>query len=312
MANQMDKLGTKDFANLFGTTEDRVRDTAGEMIDSIDLRISKLEGVERDRLILEVLKKINSPVLKDAGCHREEEWEAGWRENLEEFVRSGFDLRLLVPKYYKQRVPIRLLGEYVMPAQPDFVYQYTRIFRAWLFREYFESCRHVYEFGCGTGHNLMHLAELYPPKQLYGFDWAKSSQEILTIAAQHFRLNIQCGSFNFFAPNMEIRFEPGGGVFTFGALEQIGAQHERYLEFILQKKPQICIDVIGIQELYDPDCLFDYLALSYHTRRSYLSGYLTRLRELEASGAIEILKTHRQMFGNLFDDPYSYIVWRPL
>jgi SAM-dependent methyltransferase len=312
MANQMDKLDGKDFATLFGTTEDSVRDTAGEMIDSIDLRIRKLDGVERDRLILEILKKINSPEIKDAGSHRKEDWEAGWRENLEEFIRSGYDLRLLVPKYYKQSVPIRLLGEYVMPAQPDFVYQYTRIFRAWLFREYLEPCTHVYEFGCGTGHNLLHLAELYPVKPLYGFDWAKSSQEILTLAARRFRLNIQCGSFDFFAPSKDIRVEPGGGVFTFGALEQIGAQHERYLEFILQKKPRICIDVVGIQELYDPGSLFDYLALLYHTKRNYLFRYLTRLRELEASGAIEILKTHRQMFGNLFDDPYSYIVWRPL
>lgn len=312
MTEIMDRLGISDFADLFGTTEHRIEETAGELIESIDLRIHRVAGAEKDGLMLQVLKRINSPELKDSGSHREEDWEAGWRENLEEFVRSGYDLRLLIPKYYKQDVPIRLMGNYVLPKQPDFVYQYTRIFRAWLFREYLAPCSHVYEFGCGTGHNLVHLAELYPAKVLHGFDWARSSQEILRIAARHFSLNIECGPFNFFAPDHSVRIESDDGVLTFGALEQVGKGHERYLDFILQKKPRICIDVVGIEELYNAECLFDYLALLYHARRNYLSGYLTRLREMEACGKVEILKAHRQRFGNLFDDPYSYVVWRPL
>lgn len=308
----MDILDAADFARLFGATTSAIRAAAGELIDAVDLGFRRIEGAERDKLILQILKRIHASDLKNAGSCRKDDWESGWRENLREFVESGYDLRLLIPKYYKQNVPIRLLGEYVLPAQADFVYRYTEIFRAWLFREYLGPSTSVYEFGCGTGHNLFQLATLWPDKLLFGFDWARSSQDILKTVAQHFGFNLKCGSFDFFAPQEDIRFESGSAVFTLGALEQIGSAHQPYLDFLLGRKPQLCIDVAGIHELYDPDNLVDYLALLYHTRRNYLRDYLTRLRALETSGRIEIVKIHRQRFGNLFDDPYSYIVWRPL
>jgi hypothetical protein len=104
---------------------------------------------------------------------------------------------------------------------------------------------------------------------------------------------------------------PKSAVMTFGALEQMGQEHGKYLDFILQKKPEICVDIAGLAELYNENDLFDYLALRYHKRRNYLDGYLTRLKELELEGTVQILKTHRQKFGNLYDDPHSYVVWKP-
>ena len=307
----MDKLSNKSFAELFGTTETKIKQTAGALIDSIDLHVTQIEGSERDNLIISILKRIISPELKNAGDHRETDWEDGWRENLNEFVQSGYDLGKLVPKYYKTNIPIRLNRAYILPAQPDFVYRYTQIFRAWLFQEFLADCRSVYEFGCGTGHNLIHLAELYPDKTLYGFDWVKSSKEIIQIVAKQYGLKLMGGTFNFFDPDETLTFDPLSAVLTFGALEQVGSNHRRYLDFILKRKPLLCIDVVGIHELYDEAYLLDYLALLYHKRRNYLDGYLTRLHELEEIGKIEIVKTHHQLFGNPFDDPYSYVIWRP-
>jgi len=307
----MKRLNDETFAELFGTTKNNVKQFVGSRIDSIDLNFKVMEGRERDELILSVLKKINSPELKNAGGHREVDWEDGWRENLDEFVHSGYDTEKLVPKYYKSNVPIRLNREYIIPVQPDFTYKYTEIFREWLFKEYLAEYDAVYEFGCGTAHNLIHLAELYPEKHLFGFDWAKSSQEIILEVEKQNGLKIKGGKFDFFNPDESIIFEQSSVVFTFGALEQVGSKHEAYLDFILKRKPDLCIDVIGIHELYDQSDLLDYLALQYHKRRNYLHGYLTRLQELAAAKKIEIVKIHRQMFGNLFDDPYSIIVWKP-
>jgi SAM-dependent methyltransferase len=308
----MDKLTARDFAKLFGTSEVAIRRVAGDLIDAIDLRYMTLDGVARDDLILASLKRIHSSELKNAGEHRLTDWEEGWRENLIEFVQSNYDPRKLVPKYVKQNVPIKLNREYILPAQPDFVYQYTKIFRAWLFQEFLANCELVYEFGCGTGHNLFHLAELYPDKKLHGYDWAASSQEIIQIINEQFDLDISMGMFDFFNPTAELTFEPGSAVLTFGALEQVGPNHERYIDFLLRRHPIICVDVIGIHELYDVAYLLDYISLQYHGKRNYLSGYLTRLRELEAAGKIEIVKLHHHLFGNPYDDPYSYIVWKPI
>jgi SAM-dependent methyltransferase len=318
MQNSMNQVTTErrqlkdeDFAALFGTTEEKIRQSAGFLIDAIDPGYGIIQGSDRDQLILQILKRIHAPDLKNAGDHRKGDWEDGWKQNLEEFVGANFDLSKLIPKYYKSNVPIRLNREYVLPAQCDFVYKYTQIFREWLFKEYFREFESVYEFGCGTGHNLVHLASLYPEKSLYGFDWAYSSERILQLIGSQFGMKIRGGRFNFFDPDETLGFSPGSAVFTFGALEQLGVEHEKFLDFLLRKKPQICIDVVGIFELYNPEDLVDYLAWLYHRRRNYLRGYLASLQELESRGAIRILKIHRQMFGNLYDDPYSYIVWAP-
>lgn len=308
---EINTLGEKEIAELFGTTPDRIRKLVGVLVDAVDMHVARIDDGERDQLILSVMKRINSSELKNAGEHRAHDWEDGWRENLSQFSQSDFDLEQLIPKYFKRDVPIRLNREYVLPAQPDFVYRYTQIFKSWLYQEHLADYKSVYEFGCGTGHNLVQLAELYPEKALYGFDWAKSSQEILRIAAERFGLNIKGGGFNFFDPDETLAFDPDSAVFTFGALEQVGPNHERYLDFILKRKPKLCVDVAGLHELYDEAHLLDYLALLYHKRRNYLTGYLTRLQQLEAEGRVEIVKVHHQLFGNLYDDPHSYVIWKP-
>jgi hypothetical protein len=64
-------------------------------------------------------------------------------------------------------------------------------------------------------------------------------------------------------------------------------------------------------DLYDQDNLVDYLAVRFHTFRGYLSGFLPRLRQLEAEKRIEILKVQRMNFGSLYHEGYSFVVWRP-
>ncbi|MBI2265956.1 MAG: hypothetical protein HYU64_12405 [Armatimonadetes bacterium] len=306
-----ENLNTSDLAALFGTVAARLAGSTGRLVETADWRFRIIEGGERDQLILSVLNRIHSPELRSAGSDRENDWEDGWRENLVDFVQSDYDVGKLMPKYYKANVPIRLNKQYVLPLEPDFLYRYTQVFRSWIFHEYLGGYDAIYEFGCGTAHNLVHLAAIYPEKELYGFDWVRSSQEIIQILADRLKLKIRGRPFNFFDPDDSLHFHPKSAVFTFGALEQVGADHGKYLDFILRKRPSLCIDIVGIHELYDETHLLDYLALLYHRKRNYLQGYLSRLRELEAAGKIEIVGVHRQLFGNLFDDPYSYVIWKP-
>jgi SAM-dependent methyltransferase len=307
----MPVLTAGDFAGLFGGSAQEVTDAAGEMIAGLDLAFAPIVGPERDAILLEALRRIHAPTLKTAGKHREPEWESGWRENLDEFRRRQFDPQALVPKYVKPGVPIRLSGVYIKPALTEFVYHYTQIFRAWLFRKYLAGFDRVCEFGCGTGQNLVHLGQMFPDKQLLGCDWARSSQELLGEIRQHLGLDITGRHFDFFQPDAATPIDSGSAVLTFGALEQLGDGHGAYLDFLIARRPALCLDVIGIHELYDESDLVDYLGLLYHQRRNYLQGYLTKLRALAAANIVEIINVHHHRFGNYFDDPYSYVAWRP-
>jgi hypothetical protein len=176
------RLSAADFAKAFGSDEADIRRTVGPLVDKLAPGLKVYEGAERDELILKVLKRIYDIGLKSAGAERSGDWEDGWQENLDDFIACGYRVEALKPKYYKERVPHRFLGEFVLSEEPDFVYKYTVVFREWLFKTFFADAKTVYEFGCGTGHNLVHLGRLFPGKRLYGLDWAKSSQKILELA----------------------------------------------------------------------------------------------------------------------------------
>lgn len=305
------KLTIDDFARLFGTIAADIDDSCKELIDTTDFRYERLSGAERDKVILNILKRIDSADLVVSGDDRKPDWEKGWAENLHDFIDSGYDVSKLVPKYFKKNVPVRLNREYVLPVDPDFVINCTRVFRNWLFKKYLKDSGSIYEFGCGPATHLAFLAGIYPDKNLYGLDWANPSQEIIRLMAKHFGWQIEGRHFDFFAPDVNLHLEENSAVYTFGALEQVGRNHEAFLQFLLKGSPELCINVECISEFYNQDYLPDYLAFKYHNRRNYLDGYLTRLRELETAGKIQILAMHHQQFGNMYDDSHSYVIWKP-
>jgi SAM-dependent methyltransferase len=313
MNNQNDviNLTIEDFALLFGTTVGDISQHCGDLVQNGDFRYERIEEALREQLILQVLKKLFSPDLARAGEERQQDWEEGWRENLSEFLASGYDLDRLIPKYFKKNVPARLNLEYIMPISPNFVFAYTHVYRTWIFQRYFKEVENIYEFGCGPAYHLAYLAQLYPDKRIFGLDWATSSQEIIRHLAKHFKWNIEGRRFDFFKPDPNFFLEKNSGILTFGALEQVGENHGPFLKFLLKNRPSICVNVECLHELYDRNNLLSYLALQYHQKRNYLSGYLTKLQRLEQEKQVEIIKFHHHRFGNLFDDALSYVIWRP-
>ncbi|MGA7934859.1 MAG: hypothetical protein WCA35_15040, partial [Kovacikia sp.] len=88
--------------------------------------------------------------------------------------------------------------------------------------------------------------------------------------------------------------------------------YQKFIHFILEKSPHICINMEPLCELYDENNLVDYLAIRYHKQRQYLDDYLSFLRELEAEHKISIQTVKRLRFGSLYSECYSLIVWKPL
>ncbi len=306
------ELGLEDVARLFGTTKEDLGEECASRLAEMDLRYRPIVGLGRDELILRILKRIDEGDIPASGEGRQPDWERGWEENLEEFVRSGYDPEALVPKYFRKNVPVRLNGEFVLPLDPEFVLKFTRAFRSWLLGKHLGTSGTVYEFGCGPGTHLAWLAERFAGRRLVGLDWAASSQAILGAMAEKLGWPVTGRRFDFFAPDRSLRLDAGSAVYTFGALEQVGDRHAAFLEYLLEQPIAVCINVECLHELYDETRLTDYLALKYHKRKNYLEGYLGRLRLLESEGRISIERVHHQKFGNAFDDPHSYVVWRPL
>ncbi len=312
LASSTATLTIRDFASLFGTTSRDIRRRYRQQISPTEFRYRRLRTDERDQLVRYIREKINSGSLTTAGdSGARARWEKGWAGNLREFSRKSYDEAKLVPNYYGKEKAIRLRQDYVSPLEENFELRWSSIFREWLFGKYLRGVDSIYEFGCGSGINLVSIAKLFPDKQLFGLDWASSSQTIINRLSRVYGWKMKGLFFDLFSPDTEFAVTKNSAVLTFSALEQTGRRFEKFLRFLIRKNPSICIHVEPIYEWYDETNLVDQLAMMFHRRRGYLEGFITRLNELESKGKIEILRAKRVYFGSLFTDGYSHVVWRP-
>ena len=307
---QRAQLNQEDFEDIFEERRGTLFQECQELVERLDFHYDILQGPAREEVFLRVFNTLNRD-LEAAGKHRKQRWEDGWEENLHDFEISGYDLAALAPKFVRLQEVIRLRGDYVRPYSPQFESNFVKVLRTWMFKKWFHSVEHIYEFGCGTGHNLVDAALLYPDRPLYGLDWSRASQAILRLMKEQHGLNVVGREFDMLEPDSSFALFPQSGVFTVGAMEQLGCQFHNFLSYIFSQQPQICVHVETLYELYDQSELFDYVAAKYLEKRKYLQGLLSTLQTLEAEGRLQILGIIRT-FGSLYHDGYSVVVWKPL
>ena len=303
-------LCADEYSRIIGVDRQLVKETLKDFPSS-EIRYRNLEKSEIDEIILIVLNKLEEVDLPKSGINDASRWEKGWGEVLEKVKNSGINIRLLQPQYFHYNF-MRFDGNYIEVPDGSFEFDFYTTIRRVLFRKYFTGFRNIIEFGCGTGTNLAILSEIFPEASLVGCDWASSSQEILKIMAKELKAKVHGVRMNMLtlegSENVEINSQTA--VITMHAMEQLGSAFKPFLDYIFGKRPRLIFHVEPVFELYNPDKLFDELAVKYHEKRNYLKGYLPALKKLEGEGKIEILEIRRLFFGSLFHEGYSLIVWK--
>jgi SAM-dependent methyltransferase len=307
----MPNVTIEDFAESFGTSIDDIRNGCSQLIGESNFNYRTVEGEERDRVILDILRRIELDQQVIASPERKEVWQTGWQENYENFIQSNYSLEKLIPRFIRPNRPMRFRRNYVLSENPMFELDYFRVFRRWLFTKYFKDVGSIYEFGSGTGFNLVELAQLYPQKTLYGLDFVPAAVDLVNKIGEVYGWPIRGNLFDMMSPDHNFRICQNSAVFTFGAIEQLGGNFEPFLQYILGQSPEVCINLEPTIELYDENNLVDYLAIRFHKKRGYTENYLSRLKQLEAEARISILKIKRLFFGNEYMEGFSYTVWKP-
>ena len=307
------KLALADFYSLFGAKRDDFTGVQARTIGKGEkFAVSLLGPAETETVAVSVLKRINSPdltVAGDSGSNRR--WEKGWAENLQDFdPKMGFES--LRPKYVRSGQPVRLFQNYVIPKNPDFEYEWYKIFLEYLARKYMGGSDTIYEFGCGSGINVAFLSQFFKnKKRIWGLDWAQSSVRIVEAMARA-GYNVEGRTFNFFEPDESFKLAEGSTVLTVGAMEQTGPRYLRFIDYLLKQRVALCVNIEPIVEWYDQSKLVDYLAVLFHERRKYWSGFPALLDGLQRKGKVNIVKQKRSFFGSLYIEGYSQNIWKPL
>lgn len=257
-----------------------------------------LNKKEEEQVIIKIMDTLLDPSLPFSGKHRHNQWEKGWGENL----KSGD----ITPGYFGKYKIHRLNGRFITSDDKHFEQKQLYSIVDEMAWRYMTDAPDIYEFGCGTGHNLVRVHYINPDAKLHGFDWAKSSNKLIN------KLGMDGKNFDFFEPDTSIKLAPDSVVYTVAALEQTGTRYERFLKYLIKQKPALVVHIEPIPELLEPTNLIDYLSIKYMEKRKYLTDYYKTLQTLEKLGKIEILEARRSGIGSMYIDGYSIIVWKPL
>ena len=287
---------------------ENIPDSCFSGIEEERLKYFILEGNEKDDAILRQLKRLKEDKKQVATPERTEVWENGWTENYEEFKKT-LNLTSLTPKYFNTTEG-RYNQEFVRGDGYSFNAKLQGIIRRYIFSKYMKDFSDIYEFGCGTAFNLIDLAKMYPDKNLHGFDLTFASGKIIKLLKEHYNYNVDGGQFDFTKPDYSVNIAEHSCIYTFLALEQTYDLWKSFLDFVIVKRPGLCIHLEPIEEFYDDNNIVDYLSLEFHRKRHYLKGFYTRLKELEKEGVIEILEQRRLYYGDLNNEASGFIAWR--
>lgn len=283
-----------------------------DKINSFEFNYQKLSAQETEKVLIDIVGVLLHSDLDKSGKERLEIWDKGWRENLDLVNQQLFNTNNLIPKYFNKYGILRFSNKFILPKSNNFEYNLLGVIQYRLFDKFLRDVDAIYEFGCGTGHNLLKVREINKGAKIVGLDWATSSQSIIKNLSENLNdKNLQAHNFNYFDPNYELEIDSNSVIFTVASLEQVGSKWTDFVNFLLEKKPKLCIHIEPIEELLDPNNLLDYLSIQYFHKRNYLKGFLTGLKKLEDMGKIKIHSAQRNHIGSLFIEGYSVVIWSP-
>lgn len=308
----MDEIKPRDFAKSFGVEEAALSKNTLEKISAHDFNYHLITGEELEELLLDILKKIDGDKQIIAGDGRQQVWLDGWQENLDEYLSDDNKEKIVVPKFIRSGVPVRWFRNYIQPTNPKFEYAYIDVLRQHVFERYFSGVDNLYEFGSGTGHNLVAASEILGNLGLVGLDFVQPSVDLISRIGDDHGIDLKGQLFDMSNPDFNFQLETNSAVLTFGALEQLASKIEPMMSYLLSQKPKICVHIEPAVETYDLSKLSDYLAFKFQSQRGYSSGLITLLDNFEREKRIKIHQIKRLEFGSLMMEGYNLMVWSAL
>lgn len=309
MDNSFLSLSPEDFST---SLEKELSPYVKNRIKDYDFKYYEMSYDEHNATILRIVNTLKDDSLVRAGAHRIDQWENGWSQNYDQFEKQA-DHDAIIPGYFNKFNILRWQGKFIKPQSPQFELNMLGIIIDWLADKYMRDVAAVYEFGCGTGHHLKRIREVNKSADIWGLDWVESSQKIIAAFAKTVSDDKLHGHrFDYYNPDYSFDLKENSIVYTVASLEQIGSSHDAFINYLLAKKPKICVHIEPIAELLDEENLLDNLSIEYFKKRNYLSGFLTKLRDLEVEGRVKINRSQRTHIGSLFIEGYSVVVWSPV
>ena len=229
-------------------------------------------------------------------------WERAWSSNI--LIENGIS----IPQYLNNNI-YRIDGNYCEASQDKFELLFSNELIEFIFRNFKLRNESVIEFGAGSGKNLIYLKQKDLINYAVGTDWVNSAVELIKKNGNSLGITIDSYMFDYNNPSLIFSNMHDFIFYTHHSLEQVGANYLKFINFILQVKPKLIINIEPFNETYGEND-FDRIALFYHRSRNYLVGYHSYIKLLEKYGIIDILCDYKINFGSKFHDAYNILIWK--
>ena len=120
--------------NIFFGTQN-VSNRFKKFYNSLDMNYRTLSENENIALSAEINNKILNDTKNVLNPERSQVWFDGWQENLETF-RQNRTLEAITPKFLRPNNPVRFNGEYIIPSNPFFERDMSKLFQIFIYDKY--------------------------------------------------------------------------------------------------------------------------------------------------------------------------------
>ncbi|WP_037353036.1 class I SAM-dependent methyltransferase [Selenomonas sp. FC4001] len=166
------------------------------------------------------------------------------------------------------------------------------------------------ELGAGYGSMLLKLAKHFNPCGVYGLEYTDNGVWALSEFAKRCNIDIHMGKCDFFELSKEIQLPANGVIFTSYSLMYVPELSSGFLDYILEMKPRVCINIEPCYEYYSTSSLHGALCKKYVEVNDYNRNLVEILNSGEKDGRIEILEVEKNSFGENALSPASFIAWK--
>lgn len=292
--------------------EKKLEDYTIKLIKKYNIYYKTLEKEDKELAIIDTVRKINNENRIVTSKNRKKIWEKGWLDIKNSFKKNR-SITSLIPQFYSKRKNLyfRLNGKFIKSSK-FFEFKMIDIYRSWYFSKYIKNVDNIYEFGAGSGHNLIRLSDIFPKKKIYASDFSKNSVELLKNISNYKNYNWSCFQFNMKNINKTITLKENSAIFTSGSIEQLSGKINNFLKFILKNKPRICIHIEPMPQLFNNNIIEDFLSVQALKKKKYSVNFLDEIKKLEKNNKIKILKLLKSPFGSQLIDGMNLLVWKIL
>ena len=235
-------------------------------------------------------------------------WDRGWSELSKKFIQTENE-KDLNPQYLKSSL-LKICNFMVKFNCVEAEHQIAELILTKIFKQYFHKVDNIYEFGCGPCRNIIILNKLFK-KNLFALDWADGIKDIVDIINKKSVNEIQYARFNMLKPDQNYKLKNNSGVLTVHSMEQIGHNHNNFINYLLNNKVKMSVHIEPEDQFYSDDQM-DSRRKLFHNKRGYLTGFFKLLSDLEQKKILKIIHAQKLYLGSLMHDPYVIFIWKPI